>query len=176
MFQLTKWGSQCRYSKLQFLIIYEQILPLNVAIIRLVKKKLFFISETSFLLAYSSAYGNSQGSYATMSSPRQQQQHSGQQLLMLQQQQQQQQVQMQHMQYMHSQQQQQQQLQQQQQMQYRSPTGGSPTTMQANNIPETNNNTTTSEDSDDSTPHSGMVSQITYGIYAMFCSNNLFRK
>ncbi|XP_011879202.1 PREDICTED: TOX high mobility group box family member 3-like isoform X2 [Vollenhovia emeryi] len=108
----------------------------------------------------SSAYGNSQGSYATMSSPRQQQ-HSGQQLLMLQQQQQQQQVQqMQHMQYMHSQQQQQQlqqqqQQQQQQQMQYRSPTGGSPTAMQANNIPETNNNTTTSEDSDDSTPHSG---------------------
>ncbi|XP_018306246.1 TOX high mobility group box family member 3 isoform X1 [Mycetomoellerius zeteki] len=106
----------------------------------------------------SSAYGNSQSSYATMSSPRHQQ-HSGQQLLMLQQQQQQ--VQMQHMQYMHSQQQQQQQqLQQQQQMQYRSPTGGSPTTMQANNIPETNNNTTTSEDSDDSTPHSGMIAMV----------------
>ncbi|XP_011347860.2 TOX high mobility group box family member 3 isoform X2 [Ooceraea biroi] len=115
----------------------------------------------------SSAYGGSQSSYATMSSPRQQQQHNGQQLLLMQQQQQQQQqqqVQMQHMQYMHSQQQQQQQQQQlqqqQQQMQYRSPTGGSPTAMQANSIPETNNNTTTSEDSDDSTPHSGMITVV----------------
>lgn len=114
-------------------------------------RRLFFPSST---------YSTSQGSYVSMSSPRQQ--HGNQQIMLLQQQQQQQQHQQQqvqlqqHIQYMHTQQQQQQQLQQQ--MQYRSPTGGSPSAIQSNTVPEPNNNTTTSEDSDDSTPHSGMVS------------------
>ncbi|XP_076634100.1 uncharacterized protein LOC143348113 [Colletes latitarsis] len=110
-------------------------------------------------ISVSSTYSNSQGSYATMSSPRQQ--HGNQQMMLLQQQQQQQAQMQQHMQYMHNQQQQQQQQQQmQQQMQYRSPTGGSPPAMQQTNVPEPNNNTTTSEDSDDSTPHSGMITGI----------------
>ncbi|XP_006621399.1 TOX high mobility group box family member 3-like isoform X1 [Apis dorsata] len=119
-------------------------------------------------ISVSSTYNTSQGSYVSMSSPRQQ--HGNQQIMLLQQQQQQQQQQQhqqqqvqlqQHIQYMHTQQQQQQQQQQlQQQMQYRSPTGGSPSAIQSNTVPEPNNNTTTSEDSDDSTPHSGMITGI----------------